>query len=291
MLTTYAAEFCIPKKYRCYDDPDGLITECGKEFNCSDCCDGVSTMFYVPFSTTDKIQIQTQIFDFYNTDRENPMAGFGTWIDAVIVDLSDGSESDISNYLGPNGAFVGWNGSKSYQIVELDGSLLPECWQIKYRVYDSDSPQEEVQELCSQHFKLDTKFCNETLLIQGIRTGFDSEGNYYGLPDASFGDPPFEYNNQIRISANIKTGLPEKQTRIQRGRTVTRQIKYVQQVQLFAVPMFIIKYLENQILPAKAVKIDGKLYQAETGIAEAVEETCLFNYTFNLITITNETEC
>lgn len=291
ILDTVALKYCIPKKYKCFDDPDGLLTECGKEYNCSECCDGVDMKFYLPFKTSDIIQIQSQIFDFYNADREVPLAGFGEWIEAVIVDLSNGTEQDISNYLGANGAFVGWNGKNSYQIVELDGALLPDCWQIKYRVYSNDSPQDEVQELCSQHFKNDAALCVDSILIQGIRTGFDAAGNYYDLPTASFGDPAYEYNNQIRIQAHIKTEVPEKTTYIRQGRTLTRSIKYRQAVNLYAVPMFVIKYLEDQILGAKNVKIDGKIYQAEAGTAEAIEDSCLFNYTFNLISIKNETEC
>jgi len=69
------------------------------------------------------------------------------------------------------------------------------------------------------------------------------------------------------------------------------RVKYIRQVNLLAVPMYLIKYLENQILSAKNVRIDGKIYTAETGTSSEAEGTCLFNYTFNLIYIVNETSC
>lgn len=287
-LETQAAYFCIPNKEQCGND-GGLIVPCGEEYQCSDCCGELNLDWYLPFLDTDTIQIQSRIHDFYNADRENPLAGFGSWIDAVIVDLNTNTESDISNYVTANGAFVGWNGRNSYQIIELDGSLLPNCWKLIYRVYNDESPQDELQELCSQHFKKGS--CNGTLLIQGLRKGFDSEGNYYDLPLASFGDTPYFYNNQIRLEGYIKDAVPEKTTTQRQGRNIVKTIKYVSQVHLLAVPMFVIAYLENQILSAKNIKIDGKVYTAETGTSEAVESTCLFNYTFNLINIVNESEC
>lgn len=288
-LETQSAYFCIPKKENCTDD-GGLIVPCGEEYMCSVCCGELDLPYYMKFLPTDTIQIQSRIHDFYNNDRESPMSGFGTWIDAVIVDLSDNTELDISNYETVNGSFVGWNGRNSYQIIELDGSLLPNCWKIIYRVYDDESPQNEIQELCTQHFK--NEDCEDTILIQGIReSGFDSEGNYYGLPEASFGDPAYLYNNQIRIQANIKDGVPEKTTTTRQGRNVIKTIKYIRQVQMYAVPMYLIKYLENQILSAKNVRIDGKIYTAETGTSTSAEGTCLFDYTFNLINLVNENQC
>jgi hypothetical protein len=289
MLTTSATKFCIPEKEICFEDPNGLITICGNEYNCSECCDAVNLKYFIPFETTDTLMVQSKIFDFYNADRENPLDGFGTWIEAVIVDLSDSSEQDISVYEAASGSYVGWNGKNSYQVISLDGSLLPDCFKILYRVYNNESPQEELQELCTQHFK--KVDCQVTKLIQGIRTGFDSDGNYYGLPTASFGDTPFEFNNQMRFEAEIRDAVPDKTTRTVRNRNVIRTTKYLRRVDIYAVPMYIIKYLENVIIPSKYIKIDGDIYTAETGTVDAVEGTCFFNISFNLITIKDETEC
>ncbi len=289
ILETEAIKYCIPKKYRCYEDPNGLITVCGNEYNCSECCDSVNLKYFIPFETTDTIVIQSKIFDFYNADRETPLDGFGTWIECVVVDLSDGSELDVSNYETAQGKFVGWNGKNSYQLISLDGSLLPDCFKVVYRVYNDESPQDELQELCTQHYK--KVECGNTYLMCGIRTGFDSEGNYYGLPTASFGDTPYEYSNCMRFVANIRDAVPEKTIRTVRGANLARTTKYIRRVDIYAVPMFVVKYLENQIISAKNITIDGVLYQAETGTVEAVPESCFFNISFNLISIKNETEC
>lgn len=287
-LTTVARKYCIPPRYNCFDDDGGLIVNCGSEYNCSDCC-GDAFKRYMLFTETDIIQVQTKIFDFYNDDITNPLAGFGEWIECVVVDLSDNSESDVSNYLGANGSFVGWNGKRSYQIVELDGSLLPDCFKLKYTVYNSDSPQTEVQELCTQHYK--KVECEGTILIQGIRDGYDCTGNYYNDAIASFGDTPFKWNNQVRIEATIRDSVPEKTTIQRRGRNITRSTKYIQRVNLYGVPMYLIKYLENHILAAPNVLIDGKLYTAESGVSETIDDTCIYNFSFNLINVCNETEC
>ncbi len=107
----------------------------------------------------------------------------------------------------------------------------------------------------------------------------------------SFGDTPYKYNNQIRIPAFIKDGVPEKVTTQRQGRNIIKTIKYIKTVQMYAVPMYLIKYLENQILSAKNIKIDGKVYTAETGTSSISEGTCVFDFTFNLINLVNENQC
>lgn len=125
--------FCLPRKEFCGLEPNGFLTECDEKWNCNHC--DSDRQYFIPYYAVDKTQIQTTFSDSYNADRKNPVSGFGTYIKAILLQKNESPVTDMS-FLSCK--MVAWGCGKSYQIIEIDTSLITDsCWSITYEVYDS----------------------------------------------------------------------------------------------------------------------------------------------------------
>lgn len=288
ILDTSAAKVCLPIKVECGINPDGIITICGMEHNCSSCCNDAAYKYYMPYRFGDTFYFETQIFDKYNPDPKNPVDGFGTWIEYDIIDTMTGLSVNTAPLISEY--YVGWNGFNSYQVIKvyMANGEISECWQLKLKVYDSEDVL--IEEYCSQEFRREDD-CSNTILIGSDRKGFDCERNYYGLPTASSGTTPFEYNNQLRFYADVTDVAPIRETTTRDGLQKKVRIKYIKEYSLYFVPLYVVKYLTNRIESNGKVKIDGKYYDVEFSDVEKVEDTCMYNIKLNIIYECKEENC
>lgn len=288
ILNTLASKICLPIKVECGITPDGLITFCGQEHNCSSCCPNDAYKYYQPYRFGDVIYFQTQIFDKYNSDPKNPDNGFGTWIQYELIDLQTGlainTDALITEY------YVGWNGSNSYQVIKvtMTDNEINECWKLKLSVYDTENNL--IETYCSQEFRREDT-CVNTVVIGSDRKGFDCERNYYGLPESSEGTLPFEYKNDLRLYADIQDVAPVRETTTREGLTKKTRIKYIKEYSILFVPIYVIKYLTNRIETNKKIKIDGKYYDVEFSEVEQIPDTCMYNIKLNIIYECKEENC
>lgn len=170
--------YCLPKREICFPfTPNGLLVECGKEWNCNLKCAGDIECYYMPHRT-DVLQIQTQFFD---SGRENPIGG-------TVVELCDLQGNPIGNITDIQDDFDEY----SCQTITIDFSLPIfddlECFSFK--IY----PPNEVEEpVCTQQMKF-TEDCSNSILIESKYEGIDCGGNKYGNG----------YSNKIRIPFTLK---------------------------------------------------------------------------------------
>lgn len=286
LLDTKATKICLPIKIDCGIPPDGIVVKCGDEHNCTDCCHNPAMKYFMPFNWDDCFDFILNVFDKYNPDQKNPTDGFGTWIEYNLIDLATGEEVALN----PESYYVGWNGKKSYQVFRicLLENEVPECWQLKFKVYDDE--ENLVNELCTQHFKLADP-CLTTALISSKRDGFDCEGNYYDLPEASAGDTPFKYNNTLRFYVDIKDTAPVRETVTRGGINRKQRIKYIKEYSFLFVPLYVVKYLTNRIEYDGYIDLDGKSYEAEFTDVEQIEDTCMYNIRINIVYECKEDNC
>lgn len=133
------ATYCLPAKEDCTPTSlDGILSNCGETWNCNLCPTDVEYM--IPVVRGDKIMIQTQIVDRYNDDPKNPTTGFGDWLHVEVM-MRFGYGENTYGYLPVSSRrFVGHDGRKSYQIIELDTSYTlfrqAYCFQLKFIVGD-----------------------------------------------------------------------------------------------------------------------------------------------------------
>lgn len=124
-FNSYEYNFCLPKKVKCNPyNPDGLLTDCGEEYNCNAGCN--TTPYYIP--AVDIFYIQTRFIT-----SSTPTVSFLDIAGNTIV------ANAVKNSLIQKGV----------QTYEIDPSMIPsECFQVKVS-YDGG-------EACSHFFKKPT---------------------------------------------------------------------------------------------------------------------------------------
>ena len=295
VLSTQVSKFCLPVKKRCSVNPDGIITYCGQEFNCTLCCGESHDPYFIRFDGTVPIIIQTQFFDRYNLDPTMPDNGFGSWITIDIIDASGVVVGDHTDF-GIE-SFVGWSGINSYQLLKIYPTVtdFPTCFSIKYHVYRNvggDPEEYPTEGFCSQDFKLvDSCSMGNLYTIRGIHDYFDCEGNYYPLPVNSFGDVPFEYDNTIQVLGYEEQAEPERETTVINGVVKTQKIKYRKRVLFPIIPLFMVKYLEDRVFSGQQVVINGEYVTVEIENTVSINDLCVFNYSILIIEYCKTNNC
>jgi hypothetical protein len=275
--------FCLPVKVNCGIDPNDIVTDCSEI--CTECECGSNIPFGFLFKDGDKFQFQLQVFDKFNTDPKNPTSGFGQWI---IAKLCDGDGNDLGTLIDiiTTRKFVGWNGSNSYQLYEIMFSPdLPSCIQVKFDVYEGTT---KVRELCSRYFRRVTK--EKTCLVRSEFNSFDCKNNYYGLPTASFGDTPFEYNNQIRLECEKLCGIPEIEETIIGTTKVKTVTKYNDLIVFNIVPKYAMMYINDLLFNGKTY-IDGVEVDTEANEIEYDQDICAFTISKKIIKYCTTKNC
>lgn len=197
-LNTIEYNFCLPVRTSCNTQPkDLLFAPCDELWNCNHC--QVDVDYHNPYKEGDCIQFQTQIFDGFNADRENPTQGFGTWIN-VFVCTPDGNEVAATPFI--KRSMVAYGCGRSYQILEIETTDMPPCWSLRYEVSGGDD------NCCTQGFGLVDCDVVPTVLIQGKNEGVDCSGFCHDEPDNYFGDL-IEYKNEFRVYGHVRDTNPE----------------------------------------------------------------------------------
>lgn len=219
----FTQEICLPTVEICDETPtDNILTHCGSQWNCNLCPQDKE--YFIPYVSGDKIQIQTMFLDFYNSNKESPVTGWGAtpangFMAAVLYDNVGNSISiTLSDFASRS--MVGWNGTNSYQIIEIDTGLsifdTNKCWQLEIRAYDTDNFI--TQTLCSQMFA--ERPCERLVKLKGTFDTFDCDKHFYGSPVAYVGDN-FRYDNTLRYYGQlVDTGVRVNKTVVGIKRTV-----------------------------------------------------------------------
>lgn len=244
---------------------NGVLSDCADLWNCAD--QSIGNNYFNPFISGDKFQFQLKFLDRFNADQENPVTGWTAgglgFVTAELLNpdgtvVSDDHTTFASRYL------VGWSGSESYQLIEIDFDLLTtnypalECFSFKFVAYDSSNT--EVDSVCSEHFEEFTNNCKDTILIKSITSG-DCCGNYYGDPEVSVGNAVFKYDNEWRYHASIrrintefeKASFGTKRTKVELDKIFLFQLKR-------PIPPYLFNYLTEIHLAGERVFIGGEEY-------------------------------
>ncbi len=211
------------------------LAGCSDLHNCQE--QSTANNYFNPLIEGDTFMFQLRFLDRHNTDPENPDDGWGIFVVAELLDnngdlISDDHTEFASRYL------VGWDGSSSYQLIEIDFDLLRTnypnlvCFSFKFVAYRYvEDLAIEVDHICSQHFQ-DAIPCQETVLIHSIMTT-DCCDNYYGSPVAFVGNANFKYSNKWRYYAGVRRTNTEfekqvfgvKRTKVEIDRIFLLQLK------------------------------------------------------------------
>lgn len=239
-----------------------VLGDCDDLWNCRD--QSTNNNYYNPFIAGDKFMFQLKFIDRYNPDQEVPVDGWGTFMIAELLN-NDGTVASTDHTLFASRYLVGWTGTESYQLIEIDFDLLTtnfpglsDCFSFKFVAYDTLAA--ETDSICSQHFQAYTNDCKETLLINSTGAT-DCCDNYYGSPDASVGNANFKYNNVWRYHASIrktnvefeKTTFGVKRTKVELNKIYLLQLKR-------AIPPYLFNLLAEIHLAGERVFIGGEEY-------------------------------
>lgn len=184
-------ELCFPSTL-CTDPSDTLF---GDNYNCNRCIG--QPRAFMPWIVGDVFKIQTTLADLYNTDPADPSVGFNT---SFKVELHTPTSVITMTNQFASKLMLGWSGTNSYQIIEIDTSLPAfeniSCWELVVKQYNSED--DLISTIRSQTFKL-VEACEEadTVKINSTYNSYDCLGHYYGLPVAYVGDL-MQYRNIFR---------------------------------------------------------------------------------------------
>jgi hypothetical protein len=159
------------------------------EWNCNYC--GNDHEYYQPYNDTDIIYIQSWFKDVVSADPSSPTAG---WYDASINDwyirarIRDYSGVLItetpSEFILAGG--VGYVDNKSFQNIQIDPNTEAmagvDCFYVEFEVITTPavgSTEAEVEIYRTEPYKRIT--CEQSFLIEGIFTSFDSICNFYDI--------------------------------------------------------------------------------------------------------------
>lgn len=263
---------CLPEKQLCLDIPtDGFLVECGQAWNCTRCAsDGI---YHHPFFGGDKIQIQFPFFDSYNPNPENPINGFGPFVRVRFMGDVSGVLTDLS--LFASRSMVAHGCGKSYQIIEIDTTLFPDCvWSLEVATYTPDGNQS--QRICTQEFGRVSN-CDDTIVVSSDYSGKDCFGNCYGEPDAYTGDL-IQYDNTIRLYGYFKNEGGSFTKTISNGRKTSISLQETFTLQLGKkIPPYVKNILLKQILSGDVVYVDGEDYRVDSfTISNEIESGRMF---------------
>lgn len=264
-LGAIAYKACLPEIKNCQRTcTDFLVTDEEGLWNCDICQN--ECLYNHPYELGDKIMVQFQLQDFYNADEMNPTNGWGTFLRGELCD-KDGNV--VSTSFSDYGSrwLVGWDGTNSYQLLEIDTTLInaviPDgCFSLKITSYDNTNTFRDVY--FTQHFEKHLD-CDELVEIEGIYDTYDCCNNYYGDPVSFLSNDgnPFNYTNKVKFRATFFDAPGDSfvkdvfSSRKRSGGTYTTA--YSLQLHDF-VPPYVKNTLQKQLLFAPRVFIDGVEY-------------------------------
>ncbi len=245
---------------------DTVLAECDSKWNCQQQSKGA--LYYTPVLDGDSFMFQLQFLDRWNDDPSEPEEGWGGWGNQVVAELynydgtllSDDHTDFSSRFL------VGWDGTKSYQLIEINFDLLktnfPDVSCFYFKFIAQGAAQDvifETDSVCSQDFQYIPGGCPDTILIESTGQR-DCCGNYYGLPVAYIGSK-FAYSNKWRYYASIrqtnvefeKTRFGTKRPKVELDRNFTLQLRR-------KIPPYLFKQLAEIHLAGNRVFVDEVEY-------------------------------
>ena len=281
--------YCLPIQKICYEtETDGYLVDCDKEYNLIRCAD--EPCFRIPFKITDRIHIQTQFFDLFNPDPENPVSGWGSFVRAILTDEETGTtyttELNFTSKL-----WVCHNGTFSYQTLELDlteivTTLGINCFSLQLFSYEIGEEETPIikDTRCTHEFSLVPEDCEpNTVLFDGIHPEIDCKNYYYGDPILCPGvGTPFAYDPTIRLPFKFLKSLSE--IKDDEGARYT-----VEKYELFGqefIPNQILNHLFSVYLQNKYVLMDNIKYELLNFVIEEqdiLENSAFVNFSFEKV--------
>ena len=246
-------ELCLPRRDVCENEgTGGIVTGLGEAW-CSTC--QVDEGYAIPYAAGDEIHIQTQFFDGYNDNPQNPTAGYGDFVTAFITD----GDTRIEVTTG----MVAYGCKGSFQVLRIDTTNLAlDCWVVELNVHNAGGDIRKTLQT-QQYARVTTDQCQNTLLLRGAGRGTDCFGNCYEEPDAYTGEL-IEYNNQIRLWASIKDVGGDFVKEGSTGGYFNTEVTEPYRISLGKkIPPFAKRVLIRQILNAPEVYVDGELYDID----------------------------
>lgn len=254
---------CTIKRVDCTPTPTETILHDGEFWNCNLC--QTDSPYFLPWVEDMKFMVQTLFSDNVNPDPENPVDGWGTVVKAELYDASDdslvsGTITDFaSRYL------VGWDGTQTYQLIEIDTSKAAfddlTCFYVKLSELDSEAAT--VRSLSTQVFSR-LAACSEAVKVEGRYNTYDCFGFYYGAPVAYVGTGIFAYSNALYFEAEIVPGADNFTKTAFSGRVVAAEVVRADTLALTrALPPWAKTTLIRQILAAPKVYVNSEYYELE----------------------------
>lgn len=174
------------------------------DWNCNFCRNDHE--YYQPYTADDIIYIQSWFKDVVSTDPANPDSGWydgfnDYYIRARVYNL-DGTlisetPAEFIKYSG-----VGWIDNKSFQNIQIDPNTAVmqnvDCFYVEFSVVTtpgSGSVEEEFETDRTEGYKRIN--CEQSFIIEGFFSGFDSACNYYDYGEAAY-VVPNEFNNWLK---------------------------------------------------------------------------------------------
>lgn len=279
--------FCLPPRINCFPGcRDQILSDCERTHNCTKKQGQES--YFLPSMIGDKFQFETIFVDDFNVDNEVPAIGWGdasdSFMSAELCDENGIVSTDVNAFTSRK--LVGWNGGRSYQIIEVDVSLIAglisgKCWNVKVIAHNADGAVTD--SLCTQDFIIEEDCISEecTVLIGSTMKSEDCCDNWYGDPVTYVGDL-FTYDNTLRYRASINFVGGNNQKEVQRvgSSTKARRVEITEIYEILfkdAMPPFLAKQLLRVHLSGVSAEIDGETYYLdEFSIENALR--CNFNF-------------
>jgi hypothetical protein len=240
----------------------------------------------MPTFATDKFMIQTVFLDEYNADPAIPTVGWGAagaaFVSAELCDETGVVSTDVTAFTSRR--MIGWNGRRSYQIIEVDMALVAplitgKCFNITLKSHNTVSTA-AIDSVCTQDFTIEDN-CNDTLRIGSTMTNEDCCLNWYGAPVTFVGDN-FKYDNTMRYRASaVYTGggvsktVDKFNSNIKASRTVlteNTEITFRDKM-----PEYLAKLLHRVHLAGISIQLDGVTYYIDSFEIESALR-CSFNF-------------
>lgn len=264
--------FCLPDKVNCLGVYGGWTGVCDNLW-----CDNMRLPSDVPYLNPipdgEKFHLQFQFFDDTSTDRKAPDAGWGDWINIQLYDkagtlIKDTSVDAMTTIA--SGWFVGWDGYKMVQVIEIDTSLFAmDCF--SFRAYTSGG-----QEVCTEPFKRITE-CSQTIELESSYEGEDCLGFSYREMEAVLGTE-FAYRNRIWVNGSIRNAGGEN-TVENYGISLITSVEVLDLWALHVndkIPPNLERYLRGVIFAGRDVTINSETYTYEEVRTQVLAKSQMF---------------
>ena len=249
--------FCLPEKTLCDNSVvDGLLVECGGQWNCNKLC-GLDKDYFVILPQDAAVMIQTN----FNTPK-NPTSGWGDAITIKMYNTAGVLISDVHTAFASR-YMVGHTGKYGFQNIEISGALVAglgvSCFYFEIQFGDTT--------ICTQHFKLED--CISSVSLESTYSEYDCWNNYYKPSSFGFvGSGNFAYSNKVYLNGKYKYF----------GSNVTDD-GIVENIRFYPselIAPFMERYISHKLLKAKQVIIEGEYYDNKANVLTPRERSSMF---------------